>query len=499
MQQDTLQNLVIEFENIGPLKHFQLEIRPGINIIRAPNASGKTSLIRGFASMFSNQILPEHILSLDETHGKIIVQYNGKSYARRLVRTSAGAVEASGQMLPFSDPRAFDACIAMAESAVVHRITGGGTVFQEYLENLSYGKFYKIIMSAAQELVNEINEELAFPIFEKFESLPLLVTELTNLYLRREQVESRISDLKSSHNEAVQSIVKEKQEMESEVLKQENVLSELRTELVHEEEKEKQLKGFLEIANESEKVAAKIKKSIIESKRRQEEIRKEIARETKKLVSLKAEATKLERQSQEKLAEEIKGLKDLEAEIQRINKAIILKEETIQHAEKFPEDNPKYGGRLVIEVRKDMMRRIEWLNKIIEFYQYKYMKLMTSAKLRFNRNINRALKELMMKGFENIFLDQNFGLNVIREKGIRQPIETLSASEKLTVSLMLMLAAKETFLQEFPLFILDELTLSYDITRFRQILGYIKRRVPYVIVTSLTCDETGKPTITYEA
>ncbi|MEM2145598.1 MAG: hypothetical protein QW279_09570, partial [Candidatus Jordarchaeaceae archaeon] len=380
MQQNTLQNFVIELENIGPLKHLQLEIRPGINIIKAPNASGKTSLVRGFASMFSNQIPPAHVLALDETNGKIVVQHNGKSYVRKIMRTSTGSIEASGPMLPFSDPRAFDACVAMAESTVVHKITGGGKVFREYLETLSYGNFYNIIISAAQEIMNEINKELASSIFEKFESLPLLVTELTNLYLKREQIETEISNIKSSHNEEVQTILRKKQEKESEVLKQESVLSDLRKELVHEEEREKQLKEFLEITDESERVTAEIKKSLLQSKRKQEEIRREIGRETKKLTALKAEARRLERQSQEKLVEQINGLKDLEAEIQRINKAIILKEESIQQAEKFPEDDQKYGGRLVIEVRRDMIKKAEWLNRVIEFYQEKYMKLMTSAK-----------------------------------------------------------------------------------------------------------------------
>jgi DNA repair exonuclease SbcCD ATPase subunit len=449
--------------------------------------------------MFSDQVHPAHILALDEVHGRIAVQYGDKSYVKTLRRTPSGSVVASGTMLPISDHRAFDACVAMAETGVVHKITGGGTVFREYLENLSYGKYYSTITSVAQELVNEMSRELTSPSFERFESLPLLVTELTNLYLRREQAETKIAGLKAGHEDTVRGVVKKREEKETEFSKEETALSELRRELNREEEKEKQLKGFLELTDDSAKVAVHIKNGIADSKRKQEKIRREIAKESRRLTELRAEVTKLERQSQDKLAEGIKGLNPLETELQRLNKAIILKEEAIQQAEKFPEDDPKYGGRLVIEVRKDTMRRIEWLNKIIEYFQEKYMRRMTSAKLRFNRNINKAFRELELKRFENVFLDQNFGLHVIRENGVRQPIETLSASEKLTVSLILMLAAKETFLPEFPFFILDELTLSYDPARFRQILNYVKRRVPYIIVTSLTSEGTGKPTVTYEA
>jgi hypothetical protein len=499
MQQDTRQRLVLELENIGPLKHLQLEIKLGINIIRAPNASGKTSLVRGFASMFSNQIPPAHILALDEVHGRITVQYGGKSYVKTLRRTPSGSVVASGTMLPISDNRAFDACVAMAEGGIVHKIAGGGTVFREYLENLSYGRYYSTITSVAQELVNEMSRDLASPSFERFESLPLLITELTNLHLRHEQVETKIASLKTSHGDAVRDTVKRKEEKESEVLRREATLSELGRELNREEEKEQQLKGFLELTEDSAKVAAHMRNSIADSKRKQEKIRREIAKESGQLTNLKAEVAKLERQSQDKLAEEIKGLDTLETELQRLGKTIILKEEAIQQAEKFPEDDAKYGGRLVVEVRKDTMQKIGWLNMVIEYFQEKYMRRMTSAKLRFNRNINKALRELELKGFENVFLDQNFGLHIVRENGVRQPIEILSASEKLTVGLILMLAAKETFFPDFPFFILDELTLSYDPLRFRQILNYVRRRVPYVIVTSLTSEGTGKPAITYEA
>ena len=352
--------------------------------------------------------------------------------------------------------------------------------------------------SVAQELVNELSRELASPRFERFESLPLLVTELTNLYLWREQAEFKITGLKSGHESEVQDAAKRKEAKKVELTRQEATLSELRKEMNSEKEKAQQLRSFLEETDDSAKVTTKIRNSISESKRKQEKTQKEISRESKRLADLKAELENLERHYQEKLAEKIRGLNALETELQRLNKAAILKEEAIQQAEKFPEDDPTYSGRLVVEVRKEATRKIEWLNMVIEYFQDKYMRRMTSAKIRFNRNINRAFKELELKGFENVFLDQNFGLHVVRENGVRQPVETLSSSEKLTVSLILMLAARDTFLPDFPLFILDELTLSYDPARFKRVVDYVKKRVPYVIVTSLTSEGTGKPTVTYE-
>jgi|GEM_PF-5278436 DNA repair exonuclease SbcCD ATPase subunit len=498
MQRDTRQRLFLDLKNVGPLRQIQLEIKPGINVIKAQNASGKTSLVRGLTSMFSDAVPPAHILALNEVQGRVAVQYGGKSYVKMFRRTPSGEVVASGPMLPFADHRAFDACVAMAETGVVHKITGGGSVFREYLENLSYGKYYGTVSSVAQDLVNELSRELASPRFEKFEAIPLLVTELTNLYLKREQAEAKIEALKSGHQREVQDAAKRKEDKRSELTRQEAMLSELRKELTSEKEKEKQLRSFLEETDDSAKVTTKIRNGILESKKKQERAQKEISRESAHLADLKDELEKLESQYQGKLTERVRGLNALETEHQRLNKAAILKEEAIQQAEKFPEDDPLYGGRLVVEVRRETARKIEWLNKVVEYFQEKYMRRMNSAKVRFNRNINRAFRELELKGFENVFLDQDFGLHVVRENGVQQPVETLSASEKLTVSLILMLAARDTFLPDFPFFILDELTLSYDPARFRRVVDYVKKRVPYVIVTSLTSEGTGKPTVTYE-
>ena len=53
---------------------------------------------------------------------------------------------------------------------------------------------------------------------------------------------------------------------------------------------------------------------------------------------------------------------------------------------------------------REMMRKIDWLNKAIEYFQEKYVRRMTMARLRFNRNINKAFNDLKLKGFEKVSL-----------------------------------------------------------------------------------------------
>lgn len=498
MQQDTQQNIHISLDNIGCLKHLSLSFKPGINIVKAPNASGKTSLIRGFIGMFTSQIPPIHILALDQVYGKTAVQYAGRTYEKHYRRTPTGQVGTHGVMLPFADSRAYDACVAMAETGIVHKITGGGTQLREYLESLSYGNHYSTIISAAQELTNEMSRELAGPSFAKFESLPFLLTELTNLHVQRDQLKDKIESLKAEHEAAIRALAASVEQKAAALSREEMKLSELRGNMEREKEKQQQLSGFLELTDDSAKVAAQIKEGVAESRRMQEMIAADLAKREKIVEELSGETEVLRNRERQEKEKSVEGLEDLQHGLQQLDKAVILKEEEIQQAERFLDDDPKYPARLVVEVRAEIMRKIEWLDKVIEYFQDKYMRRMTSARLRFNGNVTRAFEALGLKGFENIFLDQDFSLQIVRDNGVRQPVETLSASEKLTVSLMLMVAAKETFLPDFPFFIVDELTLSYDPARFRQIVNYIGRQVPYVIVTSLTAEGTGKPEVKHE-
>jgi len=499
MQPDTQGRALLELENIGCLKHAEVIFKRGLNIVKAPNASGKTSLVRGLTSMFSDMIPPAHVLALDNVNGRVRLQYGGHTYEKYFRRTPFGSVTVTGSMLPFADHRAFDACVALSETGVVHKVTGGGAAFRDYLEALSYGKRYNVIVSVAQELVNELNRELAGPIFAKFEALPLLLTELTSLHMERDRVREKIEESQTVREVEVQDFFKKVEDKASQLSREEMTLSGLEKDLAREREREQQLLSFLELADDSAKVAVHIREGIAESKERQSSIRKEILKQKALSKGLKSEVQTLRRQAEKRRIEKASGREELEKDLDSLSKAVILKEEEIQRAERFPSDATKYPDRLVIEVRRELMRKIEYLNQVIEYFQEKYMRRMTSARLRFNRNVTKAFEQLRLKGFEKVFLDQEFALHIVRENSIEQPVETLSASEKLTVSLILMLAAKDAFLPDFPLFIVDELTLSYDPERFRQIVSYITKRVPYVIVTSLASSGTGGIQVMYEA
>jgi hypothetical protein len=63
-----------------------------------------------------------------------------------------------------------------------------------------------------------------------------------------------------------------------------------------------------------------------------------------------------------------------------------------------------------------------------------------------------------------------------------------------------MLAGREEYIPNYPLFVLDKVTLDYDPSRFQMILDYLtQREVPYIIVTTAQSIEesSGKLEVEY--
>lgn len=76
---------------------------------------------------------------------------------------------------------------------------------------------------------------------------------------------------------------------------------------------------------------------------------------------------------------------------------------------------------------------------------------------------------------------EGFLLSLYRATGY-----ALAASERITIAIALLLAAKRTYVKDFPFFVLDELITSYDPARFEAVKDYLKRSDDYVLVTELS-------------
>lgn len=87
----------IESENLGGLLgKTKLELKPGVNIIEAPNASGKTSTVDAFtlSVLPSREALQHaHILHSAETKGSVKLIFNEKKIERTIIRRGIKGIE----------------------------------------------------------------------------------------------------------------------------------------------------------------------------------------------------------------------------------------------------------------------------------------------------------------------------------------------------------------------------------------------------------------------
>lgn len=98
--------IVVELENIGGLAgRHRFEFREGLNEVVAPNATGKTSLVKALLAMYVPSALPpDQLLNLDADEGYIRLVVDGGEYVRKFRRVDGRVVEVESR--PFaSDDR----------------------------------------------------------------------------------------------------------------------------------------------------------------------------------------------------------------------------------------------------------------------------------------------------------------------------------------------------------------------------------------------------------
>lgn len=142
----------------------------------------------------------------------------------------------------------------------------------------------------------------------------------------------------------------------------------------------------------------------------------------------------------------------------------------------------------------------DWLRCVREYLDQKQHTHEVSAIADFNNNVKRVMSDLGFTEFDQIALDKDDKhLKVFRSGFIRQPVESLSTSEKYSLAIVLQIALKQTYVPDIPFFIVDEVVVSYDGARKGKILDYLdqiaKEDELYVIVTKLSEEEGEEITV----
>jgi DNA repair exonuclease SbcCD ATPase subunit len=605
--------LTVSTENVGGLAgRSEFRLVSGLNIVYAPNASGKSSFIHGLetAVMDESQLKDHtHFVHSFSDQARVEIEYDEEKAVRRIYR-SGNELSVGGEKLYPEGEKASLFCIATEENELLERVKSGRPL-KSLLLRFSDGPYYSLFgdylkqreEEARDELsdyrdelaeLNRLNRELEEKQEElrekeqEREQLPEvdekklgenkeLQAQLEGLYDRIENKEEEIADkeneiersereLESARqqlekvNQRIERFQEEhpnvEQEIEDMLDREEelgNEISELRSTLQRiSDELEKTDEGLIDIENTERDTCTMCGQEITEEQMAQraeqlaqqkDELQEDIRQKQNQLdeVEDRRQELETERRRQKDQYEEQKKQKqqeisrfesqneELDTEVEELRNEVEELEDQVEAlrpkidsevfdlAQQRSEIDRKIGRidsridsiQQEIEEKQGVREQIEELREGVEFYEsaVEYMKNEAERRERavqemFNEHIDEVYDLLEFdEPFESIQIDQNFDIKIYRRfqgQTEEDSIDTLSRSEKETVGLVLMLAGRSAYCDDFPFFIADE-TSFYDTTRLKRVMEYINARVPYTVITTLaSADEKSDLSIEHD-
>jgi DNA repair exonuclease SbcCD ATPase subunit len=601
-----MNDVKINLENIGGIttqKSFTL--RSGVNFIKAPNAVGKSSLVRGLQTL----ILPESILknhteflndfSTSTTPGRVKIHYDGKELERK-IRRSGDTLDVIGKPFYSDGQKANLLSVAIPENEFLD-LTIKGKPITRFFDEFSEIKYYYELIKWTDDRVYDILRELQDkreditqlkalrivaeknrkrlkeletekdklkPLYDKIrkERWDKKLEELGGLREKKRDLHVKIAETKELKQRAereipiltreINKLQKEIDDFQKRYPDVDRQIDELydkiqRLKKAREEIDDKealvewQLKAAnLDLQGVSVTEYDKLRKCLEcgrpwtkdQRERRMHELRRERDGIRKEFIEVRADVEKLElerksliedvdriktryaSQRDEKsgtLSRHEREIKNYEEKLERLtpeeerakNKISEMEKEldpkTRETIKKYDEcitgieivENSIEIAKNEIEDKSDSEKLVERLQSRAEFLKQAKTHLNEKKTERkeivrkvFNEKISEVYRLLGFKNFERIWIDEMDQIKIRRVQHgrmITQEINRLSTSERFTIGIIVMLAGKEKYLPDFPFFVLDEIITSYDPARFDKVISYIKKTVPYVVVTTL--------------
>jgi len=289
----------VEFENIGIFrgkKKFQLN--KGLNIVYAPNASGKSSLVAGLKAVSVSALsLNELARTLNdyEDLGKIKLVIDGEEYSAEIVRKPDGSIEISGKRLSDDGIIKKVAFIDMENDLVSAIYAGDEEKVERVLREISGITYIETIL----DVTDNLKSSYEYSYETKRREYEIRKEEIEK---ERLQIEKRLHDVRKKieeilRNPEIEPARKEIEEIENQRRKIEKEKSDARQEEIELNNRKgllerdyRNLKAELDVLiekrNELEKERTEIERKIIE-------IRKEIEKLEGEVEELKKEESKL--------------------------------------------------------------------------------------------------------------------------------------------------------------------------------------------------------------
>jgi len=612
--------LTLEIENIGGLAgSMQIKLKPPISIIEAPNASGKTSIIRALQLLCKNDLVLEDVLNEYSATGKVILR-NGEEYFVNLIKTQSG-VSVSGKLLS-EDYKDFRLAFCIPEAELVQIITTNPfdpDRLKNWFRDISDARHYETAMVILNTLIQEktvemdslrrslvdtseikeiisLNERVLERVENELEETNKKLEELgyTDLVDRKRKLtwemdrlrsqeilplqsernrkEDQLSDLRMDRdrytrmlreaNEKLDNLEKELRakedqrtaiEQRRETIKirlyddREGIISRMRylsdridarsrflkeigdnkewqvctklferdielcsKELKDLEEEKKRLEDeydqygtFFEELDRLKALVTSLRMDITDYRSRIRQTNDAIRRVEKEIEEINSRIAKL----QADLGEKEKDMRKLDEEISRLEG---VSEELKQRISRL--ERERMEARNTIAMKREELERairaqgeyrkvariVERLRGFLSYMQERYEYIINGTRNELNEKLREVFDVMQYTNFSKIIINSDYNIEITRREGYPTKLSRLSSSERLTIALIMMFVAKQAYAPDFPMFVVDEVMGSYDLTRFRRILDYIKGSIPFLIVTSLAPlrDKVGAEAIT---
>ena len=212
-----------------------------------------------------------------------------------------------------------------------------------------------------------------------------------------------------------------------------------------------------------------------------EEVQSNIEKEIKEFFELSTTNTFKMWQEREKLIDRI----------ERLKQKVINDKKEIKKIEENTKD---------VDI---LLKRINFIDEIVKYLEVRKEQLLINVNNTFKQKINEIFNRLQFKDFKDVELKDDGRITVTRTKEgkiiEKFPFEALSTSERISLAIIFLMAAKQEFIPDFPFFVIDELITSYDPSRFEIIKEYIKNIAEFVIITEFSEMENEGITIVYES
>jgi len=154
-----MSSVKIELENIGVFRgRREFNLVKGLNILYAPNASGKTSLVAGLKTVTISALSSEElgrVLNDYEERGRVKLTMDGAEYAVELIRRPDGTVEAWGRRLAENGVIKSIAFIDMENELVNAIYAGNEERVKSKLREISGVAFIETILNVLEGLASE--------------------------------------------------------------------------------------------------------------------------------------------------------------------------------------------------------------------------------------------------------------------------------------------------------------------------------------------------------